>query len=62
MDKNILGNFIIYFPTIAYIMYTIVISSKEVEGIDWSQVIIAGLIGFISSAIGRRVKKEGKAE
>ena len=62
MDKNILGNLIIYIPTFAYILYTIVIPSKEIEGIDWSQVIITGLIGLISTAVGGRIKRQGKAE
>lgn len=61
MDKKILGNFIIYFPTIAYLAFTIV-TKKENSGIDWTSVVIAGLIGMISFAIGKRIKSKGEVE
>ncbi|WP_298903833.1 hypothetical protein [uncultured Psychroserpens sp.] len=61
MDKKILGNFIIYFPTIAYIAYTIVIKEKG-SGIDWTAIVIAGFISMISYAIGNRIKNKGEIE
>ena len=61
MDKKILGNFIMYFPTIAYIAFTIVMK-KENSGINWTSVIIAGLIGMISHAVGKRIKNKGEVE
>ncbi len=61
MDKKILGNFIIYFPTIAYIAFTIV-TKEENSGIDWTQCVIAGLIAIISGAIGKQIKNKGEVE
>ncbi|GAA0744609.1 hypothetical protein [Gaetbulibacter jejuensis] len=61
MDKKILGNFIIYFPIVAYTAYTIVMK-KENSGIDWTSVVIGGLIGMISYTIGNRIKNKGEVE
>ena len=61
MDKKILGNFIIYFPTIAYLTY-IMVMKKENSGIDWTSVVIAGLIGMVSNVIGKKIKNKGEVE
>jgi len=58
MDNKLLGNFIIYFPPIAYIAFTLVTHHKG-EGIDWTEVILAAIIGVVSSAIGKRIKNKG---
>jgi hypothetical protein len=61
MDKKILGAFIIYFPPIAYVAFTLV-TKKESTGIDWTSVVITGVIGIISSAIGNRIKNKEDIE
>ena len=61
MDKKILGNFIIYFPPIAYMAFSLVLK-KENTGIDWTSVVITGLIAMVSSAIGKRIKNKGEVE
>lgn len=61
MDKKILGNFIIYFPTIAYIAYILVTKEKHSD-VDWTRVVIAVLISIISRAIGTRIKNKGEVE
>jgi uncharacterized membrane protein YjjB (DUF3815 family) len=61
MDKKILGNFIIYFPAIAYIAYTIVAKEENSE-IDWTAVVIAACISLISNAIGRQIKNKVEVE
>ncbi len=61
MDKKILGNFIIYFPPIAYIIYTLATKGDE-TGINWTQVVITGIIALVSNSIGRRIKNQGEVE
>ena len=61
MDKKILGNFIIYFPPIAYIAFTL-ITKEENSGFDWNAVVYTVIIGMISSAIGTRIKNKGDVE
>ena len=47
MDNKLLGNFIIAFPPAAYVTYIIVMKEPN-SGIDWTSVIVGGLIGMIS--------------
>ncbi|WP_452227575.1 hypothetical protein [Lacinutrix sp. MEBiC02404] len=61
MDKKILGNFIIYFPPIAYMAFTLILK-KENTGIDWTSIVITGLIAMISGAIGKKIKSKGEVE
>ncbi|WP_422105290.1 hypothetical protein [Winogradskyella sp.] len=61
MDNKLLGNFIIAFPTAAYVTYTIVMKEPN-TGIDWTSIIIGGLIGMVSYAIGKKVKSKGEVE
>ena len=61
MDKKILVNFIIYFPPIAYIAFTLV-TKKENSGIDWTAILITVIIGIVSGAIGNRIKNKGEVE
>lgn len=61
MDKKILGNFIIYFPPIAFIAFTFIMK-KENTGIDWTSIVITVVIGMISGAIGNRIKNKGEVE
>ncbi len=61
MDNKLLGNFIIAFPTAAYITYTVVMKEPN-TGIDWTSVVLAGLISVVSYAIGTRIKNKGEAE
>ena len=59
MDKKILGNFIIYFPIIAYFAFRAVIKDENSE-INWTSIIIGALIGMISYAVGTRIKNNGE--
>ena len=61
MDKKILGNFVSFFPPIAYSIYTVVINARN-SGIDWYAVMYAGIIGVISYAIGQKIKSKGEVE
>lgn len=61
MDNKLLGNFIIAFPTAAYVTYIIVMKEHN-SGIDWTSVIIGGLIGIISFNIGKKIKSKGEVE
>tara|TARA_B100000378_G_scaffold276888_1_gene275780 strand:- start:426 stop:611 length:186 start_codon:yes stop_codon:yes gene_type:complete len=61
MDKKILGNFIIYFPIIAYFAFRAVIKDENSE-INWTSIIIGALIGMISYAVGTRIKNNGEVE
>lgn len=61
MDKKILGNFIIYFPIVAYVAFIIVLK-EENSGIDWPSIVIGGLIGMISYTIGTKIKNKGEVE
>ncbi|MFK7833988.1 MAG: hypothetical protein AB8B52_11970 [Winogradskyella sp.] len=61
MDKKILGNFIIYFPTLAYIAYHFVMKTDN-SGIDWTSIVITVLIAMVSGAIGNRIKNKGEVE
>ena len=35
---------------------------KENTGIDWTSVVITGLIAMVSGAIGKRIKNKGEVE
>jgi hypothetical protein len=61
MDKKILGNFIIYFPPIAYMAFSLILK-KGNTGIDWTAIVITVIIGIISGAIGKRIKNKGEIE
>ncbi|MAB48210.1 MULTISPECIES: hypothetical protein [Winogradskyella] len=61
MDNKLLGNFIIAFPTAAYVTYIIVMKEPN-SGIDWTSVIVGGLIGMISFTIGKKIKSKGEVE
>ncbi|WP_458629212.1 hypothetical protein [Winogradskyella sp. PC D3.3] len=61
MDKDLLGNFIIAFPTAAYITYTLVIKTDPM-GINWTTCIITGLIATVSYGIGTKIKNKGNVE
>ncbi len=61
MDKTILGNFIIYFPTAAYVLYTIMAKEPN-TGIDWTQVVLAAGIAILSSMLGKYIKNKGEVE
>ncbi|MDY2588083.1 hypothetical protein [Winogradskyella aquimaris] len=61
MDNKLLGNFIIAFPTAAYITYTILMKNPN-SGIDWTSVVISGLIAMVSYAIGKKIKNKGEVE
>ncbi|BAO74507.1 hypothetical protein [Winogradskyella sp. PG-2] len=61
MDKKLLGNFIIAFPTAAYVTFNIVMNNYS-GGFDWIKFIITMLIVMTSYAIGNRIKNKGEAE
>ncbi|SHH76589.1 hypothetical protein SAMN05444148_2755 [Winogradskyella jejuensis] len=60
MDKKILGNFITYFPIIAYWTYVFIlkINSKSF----WWHLIISFLIIGISRTIGLYIKNKGEVD
>ena len=61
MDKKLLGNFIIAFPTAAYITFVLVLKDSNVDA-HWSSVLIAIIISSLSYTIGTKIKNKGEAE
>ncbi len=61
MDKKLVGNFIIYFPPIAYTMYILATLEKG-AGINWTAVVITGIISVLSNAVGKYVKNKDEVE
>ena len=61
MDNKLLGNFIIAFPTAAYVTYSFAMKEPH-SGFDLMQAVITGLIAMVSYGIGNRIKNKGKAE
>ncbi|WP_299107059.1 hypothetical protein [uncultured Winogradskyella sp.] len=61
MDNKLLGNFIIAFPTAAYLTYNAVMAEANTE-IDFVQYIITALIAFSSYIIGSKIKKKGEVK
>lgn len=60
-NRELLGILASVGPAAIYIIYTFV--TKETNsGIDWTEVLIAGILGIVGKALGDQIKNKGKVE
>jgi len=58
-NRKLIGNLVAYIPLLMYLVYTIATMEPD-SGIDWSNVLIAAVIGIISSTIATKIKNKDK--
>ncbi|PIQ15610.1 MAG: hypothetical protein COW67_07555 [Flavobacteriales bacterium CG18_big_fil_WC_8_21_14_2_50_32_9] len=58
-NRKLIGNLVAYIPLLIYLIYTVATMEPN-SGISWSNVLIAGVIGVVSSTIATKIKNKDK--
>ncbi|MBW6484345.1 MAG: hypothetical protein K0B10_14980 [Vicingaceae bacterium] len=58
-NRKLIGNIVAYVPMLLYLVYTVA-TMKPDSGINWSNILIAGIIGMVFGTIGTKIKNKDK--